>query len=376
MPPLLKRTILACSLTAFFVVTAKAEIKIGIAVPLSGIYASLGEQIVAGAKFAAQEINQAGGIKGETITLDIIDDKCDEKAASGIANQFVGKGVIAVIGHLCDRPSIEASAVYSENRIVQISPTSQNPAFTENRPLSTGGTYRLAARNTQQADVLAAFMIKHSKSAKIAIVNDGSVYGKGLADAVSTDLQKAGITPVLTADFESGEERYRSLSARIVDSGATIVFIGGVHVDAATLIRDIDQLSDKITFVGGDGLVHSDFPTLVLADNPARQNLANIFASFPPDPRKLPSASAAVEHFKDAQINPAGLALRGYSALEILAQSLEKAGNKDFANLNQSLNRNAFDTPLGEIRFNAKGDANIIDYAIHRWERDTIIAVN
>jgi len=281
-----------------------------------------------------------------------------------------------VIGHLCDRPSIEASIVYSENQIVQISPTSQNPAFTENRPLTTGGTYRLAARNTQQADVLAAFMIKRSKGAKIAIVNDGSVYGKGLADAIAAALTQARITPVLIADFESGEERYRTLSARIIDSGATIVFIGGVHLDAATLIRDIDQLSDKITFVGGDGLVHSDFPTLVLADNPARQNLANIFVSFSPDLRKLPSAKAAMERLKGAQINPAGFVLRGYSALEILAQSLQKAENQDFANLNQTLNNNEFDTPLGKIRFDTKGDANMIDYAIHRWERDTIIAVN
>jgi len=140
----------------------------------------------------------------------------------------------------------------------------------------------------------------------------------------------------------------------------------------------IDGLIDlKIaTSFGGDGLVHSDFPTLVLADNPARQNLANIFVSFSPDLRKLPSAKAAMERLKGAQINPAGFVLRGYSALEILAQSLQKAENQDFANLNQTLNNNEFDTPLGKIRFDTKGDANMIDYAIHRWERDTIIAVN
>jgi len=92
--------------------------------------------------------------------------------------------------------------------------------------------------------------------------------------------------------------------------------------------------------------------------------------------RKLPSAKAAMERLKGAQINPAGFVLRGYSALEILAQSLQKAENQDFANLNQTLNNNEFDTPLGKIRFDTKGDANMIDYAIHRWERDTIIAVN
>lgn len=373
---IIKRTTLTGLALALSAFTANAEIKIGIATPLSGIYAELSGQIITGAKFAAQEINQTGGIKGETIVLEAIDDKCDPKAAQGVANQLVGKGVIAVIGHLCDRPSIEASTVYSENKIVQLSPTSQNPAFTENRPLATGGTYRLAARNTQQSDILTAFMLKRGTQQKVAIVNDGSVYGKGLADAISEGLTDKGMTPVFASDFESGEERYRSLSARIVDSGATLVFIGALHLDAATLIRDIDGLSDKITFVGGDGLVHVDFPKLVLEDNPNREDLTNIFTSFPLDPRKLSTAKATVDRFKKAELNPAGLVLRGYSAMKILETALREAKAKDFDALNEVLNNQTFQTPLGSLTFDNKGDANLIDYGMHLWRNNTIDAVN
>lgn len=373
---MMKRTPLALCALALSVATASAEIKIGIAAPLTGVYASLSGQIITGVKFAADEINKNGGIKGEPIVIETIDDKCEPEAAQGIANQFVGKGVIAVIGHLCDRPSIEASPIYSENKIVQLSPTSQNPAFTENRLLPNGGTYRLAALKTQQSEALTAFMVKHSVSKDIAIVNDGSVYGKGLADAIIESLKAEGITPVFSADFESGEERYRRLSGRIVDSGATLLFIGGIHLDAAALIRDIDRLSDKITVIGGDGLVHTDFPKLVMEDNPNRNNLDGIFSSFPLDPRKLPSAKEVVERFKAGEQNPAGLTLRGYSAMKILEAALNNAETSDFESLNKVLNEQSFQTPIGTITFNDKGDADLVDYVIHQWRDNTIDAVN
>lgn len=355
---------------------ASADIKIGVAVPLSGVYASLGKQIVNGATIAASEINEAGGIGDDQIVIEAIDDKCDPQTASNVANQLVGRGVIIVIGHLCDRPSIEASTVYAENKIVQISPASQNPSFTENRPLETGGTYRLAARNTQQAEVLTNFITTAAQGQKVAILNDGSVYGKGLADAILAGLKGSNVTPALIDSFEPGEERYRSLSTRVIDSGADLVFIGGVHLDSATLIRDLDRLSDSLTIVGGDGLVHPNFPKLVLESNPNRENLAGIFTTFPPDPRLLPTAKNTVVRLKKAEINPAGLVLRGYAAMKIIESAIRREGSKDFEPLTNAFNKGKFQTPLGTISFNGKGDANLVDYAIHTWENGTIVPVN
>lgn len=367
-----------CGLCALLVssLDANAEIKIGIAAPLTGIYASLSEQIITGVKFAADEINAAGGIKGDTIVIETIDDKCDPKTATDVATQLADKGIIAVIGHLCDRPSIEASSVYHENKIIQLSPTSQNPAFTEKRPLSTGGAYRLAARDTQQSDILTSFMATHEESSKIALLNDGSVYGKKLAAAISEGLKEKRIIPLLATEYESGQEHYSSLSARIVDSGATLVFIGGAHIDAATLIRDIDRLSDKITFLGGDSLVHVDFPNLILDDNPNRKTIENIFTSFPIDPRSLPSAKATVERFKKSKINPLGLVLRGYSAMKILETALRTAEETTFENLNKALNQQSFQSPIGSITFNDKGDANLTDYVVHQWQKNRIVVFN
>lgn len=355
---------------------ARADIIIGIAAPLTGIYAPLGQQIEIGAKQAASEINEAGGVGGENLVVEAIDDKCKPENAKAVANQLIGKGASFVIGHVCDRPSIEAAGVYAENKIIQISPASQNPAFTDNRPFEKGGTYRFAARNTQQADVLIGFLSVAAAKENIVILNDGSVYGKALADTVASGLDEAGIKPVLNEGFEAGQERYRTLSSKIVDAGARFVFIGGTHVDAAKIIRELDALSDKISFVGGDGLVHADFPKLILDGNDKRLNLNGIFVSFPPDPRFLSTAKNAVVRFQQKEINPVGYTLRGYSAVKIIESTLRRAKGKEFDALIGAMNAGKFQTPLGVITFDEKGDANLVDYIIHRWEAGTVVPLN
>lgn len=355
---------------------ARADIVIGIAAPLTGIYAPLGKQIEIGAQQAANEINEAGGIGGEKLVLEAIDDKCKPENAKAVANQLLGKGATFVIGHVCDRPSIEAASVYAENNIIQISPASQNPAFTENRPLEKGGTYRFAARNTQQADVLIGFLSVASAKENLVILNDGSVYGKALADTVASGLEEAGIKPVLNESFEAGQERYRTLSSKIVDAGARFVFIGGTHTDAAKIIRELDSLSDKISYVGGDGLVNADFPKLILEENDNRATLDGIFVSFPPDPRFLPTAKNAVVRFQQKEINPVGYTLRGYSTVKIIESAVRRAKGTEFNALIDAMNAGKFKTPLGVTTFDEKGDANLVDYIIHRWENGTVVPLN
>ena len=352
---------------------ARADIVIGIAAPLTGIYAPLGKQIETGAQQAINEINEAGGIGNEKLVLEAIDDKCKPENATAVANQLIGKGAAFVIGHVCDRPSIEAASVYTENKVIQISPASQNPAFTENRPNEKGGTYRFAARNTQQADVLIGFLSAASAKENIVILNDGSVYGKALADTVVAGLDEAGIKPVLNEGFEAGQERYRTLSSKIVDAGARFVFIGGTHADAAKIIRELDSLSDKISYVGGDGLVNAEFPNLILEENNSRPNLDGIFVSFPPDPRLLPTAKNAVVRFQKKEINPVGYTLRGYSTVKIIESAVRRAKGTKFDDLVDAMNAGKFQTPLGVINFDEKGDADLVDYIVHRWENGTVV---
>ena len=113
---------------------AFAEIIIATAGPMTGQYASFGQQMKVGAEQAVEDINAAGGVNGEMLKLEIGDDACDPKQAVAVANQMVGKGVTFMAGHFCSGSSIPASSVYAEEGIIQISPASTNPKFTDERP--------------------------------------------------------------------------------------------------------------------------------------------------------------------------------------------------------------------------------------------------
>lgn len=172
---------------------AWADITIATAGPMTGQYASFGAQMKAGAEQAVADINAAGGINGEMLVLEVGDDACDPKQAVAVANQMVGKGVVFMAGHFCSGSSIPASSVYSEEGIIQISPASTNPKFTDERP--GPGTYRVCGRDDQQGQVAGAFLAKQFGDKNIAIINDKTAYGKGLADETQKYMEAAGKKP-------------------------------------------------------------------------------------------------------------------------------------------------------------------------------------
>ncbi len=171
---------------------AQAEIVIGTAGPMTGQYASFGAQMKAGAEQAVADINAAGGVLGQQLKLEVGDDACDPKQAVAVGNQMASNGAVFMAGHFCSGSSIPASSVYSEEGIVQISPASTNPKFTDERPNAKGGTYRVCGRDDQQGDVAGSFLANEMKGKKVAFVHDKTAYGKGLADATKSAYEKAG----------------------------------------------------------------------------------------------------------------------------------------------------------------------------------------
>ena len=135
---------------------AWAQIKIGTAGPMTGQYASFGAQMKAGAEQAVADINAAGGVNGQQLELMVGDDACDPKQAVAVANQAAGEGVVFMAGHFCSGSSIPASQVYAEEGIIQISPASTNPDFTDKRP--GDGVFRTCGRDDQQGEVAGKFL--------------------------------------------------------------------------------------------------------------------------------------------------------------------------------------------------------------------------
>ncbi len=207
---------------------AQAQIHIATAGPMTGQYAAFGQQMKEGAEQAVADLNKAGGVLGQQLVLDIGDDACDPRQAVSVANDLASKGVKMVAGHFCSGSSIPASKVYADEGILQISPASTNPKYTDD-----GGwnTFRVCGRDDQQGKVAGKYLAEHFKGDKIAILNDNSAYGKGLADETAKALKADGVQPAMEAAYTPGERDYSALVSRLKAAGITVIYVGGYHTE-------------------------------------------------------------------------------------------------------------------------------------------------
>ena len=196
------RIVLAVAVATLASAAARADMTIAVVGPMTGQYAAFGAQYRAGAEMAVEDINAAGGVLGEKLSLEIGDDACDPKQAVAVANQLAGKRVKFVAGHFCSGSSIPASKVYAEEGILQISPASTNPQLTEQ---GLSNVFRVCGRDDQQGTVAGDYLAKNYKGKKIAIIHDKTAYGKGLADETKKQLNKRGVKESMDAGKRAEE---------------------------------------------------------------------------------------------------------------------------------------------------------------------------
>ena len=192
--------------------TAFADVKLGLVGPQTGQNAAFFEQMKQGMEGAVGAINKAGGINGQKIVIDSQDDACDPKQAVSAANKIVSDGNLGIIGHFCSSSSIPASDVYNDAGIPMISPASTNPALTD-RNLKE--VFRTCGRDDQQAAVAVEAIISHKLGKKIAVVDDKTTYGKGLADGVRKLLIAKGMKPVIDDSITQGDKDFSALISRL-----------------------------------------------------------------------------------------------------------------------------------------------------------------
>jgi len=206
MPALVAAALAAMTGSAF------ADATIAVNGPITGPYAVFGDQMKRGAEFAAAEINAKGGLLGQQIKTLVGDDACDPKQAVSVANKDVTEGVKVVIGHYCSGSSIPASAVYQEANMLQITPASTNPKFTDEAAAKGWwNVFRTCGRDDTQGVTDARFLVSHYKDKRIAVLHDKSPYGKGLADETVKGLEKAGVKPAMYEAYNPGEKDYTAI---------------------------------------------------------------------------------------------------------------------------------------------------------------------
>lgn len=340
---------------------AQAEVLIGMAGPLSGENAVFGQQIRHGVEQAVADINAAGGVNGEKLKLTTGDDACDPKQAVNVANKLAGDGVKLVVGHYCSGSSIPASAVYAEEGVIQISPASTNPVYTDKRS-DAGTTYRVCGRDDQQGGIAGKYLLEKHKGKKIAIVNDKSSYGKGLADETQKTFEGGGGKPVLIESITAGEKDYSALVSKLKQAGAEVVYFGGYYQQAGLIVRQMRDQGVSATLMGGDALQSSEFLGIT-----GKGGEGTMF-TFPPDQRKLTEAADVVAKFKAKKIEPEGFTLYSYAAVQIWAAAANAAKSVEADAVKAEMDRQEFKTVAGPIKFDAKGDPTVAGFVFYEFK--------
>ena len=337
---------------------ARADTVVGAAAPLTGPEAYIGEQLQRGTELAVADINAAGGVLGQKVRLVSVDDACDARQGVAAAEKLVSEQAVFVVGHVCSSASIAASAVYNRAGIVQISPSSTNPRLTE---LGRTNVFRLGGRDDQQGAIAADYIAQHWHDAKVAIVSDGRTYGKGLADEVKKDLNRRGIAEVLRADIAPGQSDYPDLMQALQAAGTTILYYGGYSSEGAIIARAAHDLGLRIQLVSGDAVSTDQFMQIA---GPGGEGTLFTFA---PDARRGAAASAVVARFRNTGYEPEGYTLASYAAMQVWSQAAAKAGSFDIAKVISALHSMRFDTVIGPVEFDEKGDIKHPGFVWYVW---------
>jgi branched-chain amino acid transport system substrate-binding protein len=335
------------------------DLTIAVAGPMTGTESAFGRQMKNGADLAIADINAAGGVAGKKLALNVEDDACDPKQARSIAEKIAGAKIPFVAGHFCSSSSIPASEAYADGNVLQITPASTNPLFTERKLWNVA---RVCGRDDQQGLIAAQFIGKNFKGKNIAILNDKTTYGKGLADETKKSLNKAGITEKLYESYNKGDKDFNAIVSRLKKENIDLVYVGGYHQEAGLILRQMRDQGVKAVLMSGDALADKEYASIT---GPAGEG--TLF-TFGPDPRNKPTAKKIVDAFKAKGIDPEGYTLYTYAAMQVWSQAVKKAGTTDAKKVMETIKAGKWDTVLGPIEYDAKGDIKQIDYVVYKWD--------
>ncbi|MFN9479130.1 MAG: branched-chain amino acid ABC transporter substrate-binding protein [Betaproteobacteria bacterium] len=332
---------------------AVAVIKIGHVAPLTGGIAHLGKDNETGARLAVEEINAAGGIKigDKTFNLELVpeDDKADPKEGTVAAQKLVDAGVAAVVGHLNSGTSIPASKIYADANVTQISPSATNPKLTE-QGFKT--TFRVVANDNQQGAVLANYAAETLKAKTIAIVDDRTAYGQGLADVVERVAKEKGLKVVAREFTNDKATDFNAILTKIRGTKPDVIMYGGMDATAGPMAKQMKQLGIKSVLLAGDGVCSPEF--IKLAGDAATVLHCSMAGEAV---EKLAKGAEFVDKYKkrfnaDVQV----YSPYSYDAVYVITDAIKRAGSADRAAITAAMPATNYPGVTGTIAFDDKGD--------------------
>src|SRR5215468_3862574 len=342
--------------------SAVAQVKFGVGGPITGPNAATGAQMKNGVEQAVADINAAGGILGNKLTVEFGDDVSDPKQGVSVANNFSADGVKFVIGHYNSGVSIPASEVYQENGILEITPASTNPNVTER---GMWNIFRTCGRDDQQGKVAGGYILAHFNGKKIAFIHDKTTYGKGLADETLKTIQAGGMKEVLYEGINTGDKDYSALISKIKQAAPDLVYFGGLYTEGGLIVRQMRDQGIKAPLMGGDGITSDEFASV------GGPGVEGTLMTYGPDPRNRPEAKAIIEKFRAKKFEPESYTLYSYAMVEIIKQAAEAAKSLDPKKVAaQMKSGQKFKTVIGEISYDKKGDVTRLDYVVYVWKKN------
>jgi branched-chain amino acid transport system substrate-binding protein len=345
--------------------SAHAQIKLGVAGPITGGSATFGAQLKNGVEQAIEDINGHGGILGQKIQSPAFvgDDRADPKEGVSVANKFGADGVKFVVGHFNSGVTIPASDVYQENGMLMITPAATNPKVTDR---NLWNVFRTCGRDDQQGIVAGAIVAERFKGKRVAMVHDKTTYGQGLAEETRKTMNAKGVKEVLFEGVNVGDKDYSALVSKIKAARADLVYWGGLHDTGGLILRQLRDQGVKATFMGGDGMADDEFATI------AGPGAEGTLMTFSPDPRTNPANKQIVELFRKKGFEPQAYTLYSYAAAQIIKQAAEDAKSlepKKVADVMHS--GKSFNTVLGDLSYDKKGD--VTGYTVAGKKKDRYV---
>ncbi len=327
-------------------------VKIGSASPLTGPQAHIGIDIRNGVQLAIEDANKAGvTIGGKAVKFEMVaeDDEANPTKATTVAQKLADAKVAGVVGHFNSGASIPASKIYADAGIPQISPSSTNPDYTLKGYKTT---FRVVAHDGQQGPTLGRFALEKLKAKTIAVIDDSTAYGQGLADNFEATVKAGGATLVAREHTTDKDTDFKAILTKIKGKNPDLIMFGGIDPQAGPMKKQMAELGIKARFIGGDGMQTPNF--IKLAGEASEGAMASI-PGLPKD--KMPGGTEFLAKYKakfNAEVEL--FAPMGYDAVMVFVEAMKRAGSADPAKFLPEIGKTDYKGVIGPIAFDEKGD--------------------
>ena len=327
--------------------------------PLTGSIAHLGKDDENGVHLAVDQTNAKKiKIDGKVLNIKFMseDDQADPKVGTTVAQKFVDSKVVAVVGHLNSGVTIPASEIYSKAGIPVISGAATNPTLTE-RGLKN--TFRTVGRDDQQGPALATYIANELKGKKVALIDDKTAYGEGLANEVEKTLKAAKVNPIARERTTDKETDFKAILTKIKGKNPDVVFHGGMDATGGPLLKQARELGIKAVFVFGDGACTTEMSKL---SGPAAEGFVCSQAGLPSEAASKEFLTAFNAKYGEVK----QYAPYFYDGAMAVIEAMKKANSTDPAKFGPELFNVGFTGATGKVEFDAKGDRKDAEITIFK----------